>query len=186
MTRESAPKGAPQNDSVSTTNGEFTSDLDQARLLLAAPADVLARLFEKVEALHRHRRINPELRRNIVRVAEKVAPALVEQLKLELDEATPAAVLEAHQTELIPDRPALGAFPRRDTLDAPLISEWLTEDPTRFRGVVYEVGRFCKDDRRVVESVLALAEQLGIDGHLAADIIGCALRDTRHPQAAAQ
>jgi hypothetical protein len=163
------------------------TDLDQDRALLAAPADVLARLFEMTEALAKHRRIDPQLRRDIVRVAEKVAPALVEQLERELDEATPAAVLEAHEHELIEDRPALGAFPRRDTLAAPLLAEWLTEDPTRLRGVVYEVGRFCKDDRRVVETVLALAEQLGIDGHLAANIIGCALRDTRHPhQAAAQ
>lgn len=185
MTREGAPQGAPQT--VSTTNKEFTGDLDDARSLLAAAPDVLARLFEKVEALHRRRRIDPNLRRDILRVAATAAPALVEQLKLELDEATPPAVLEAHEHELIPERPALGAFRRRDTLDAPLISEWLTEDPTRLRGVVYEVGRFCKDDRRVVETVLALAEQLGIDGHLAANIIGCALRDTRHPhQAVAQ
>ena len=186
MTRESAPKGAPQNDTVSTTCEDFTSDLDQARALLAAPADVLARLFEKVEALHRHRRIDRELRRDILRVAGRIDPALVEQLKLELDEATPAAVLEAHQAELIPDRPALGAFPRRDTLEAPTVDKWLREDPRRLGGVVHEVARFCRDDRRVVESVLALAESLGLNLHLAADIIGCALRDTRHPQAAAQ
>jgi hypothetical protein len=161
-------------------------DLDVARALLAAPYDVLARVWERLDALAKHRKIDFELRRRILRVAEKVAPTLVEQLELELDVAAPAAVLAAHQTELIPDRPALGAFPAASKMTAPSIDAWIIEDPTRLRGVVAEVARFCKDDRRVVESVLVLADQLGIDQHLAGSIIGPALRDVRHPKAAAQ
>jgi hypothetical protein len=158
-------------------------DLDQARALLDADPDVLAQLWAKVDALAKHRRIDRELRRNILRVAEKVEPTLVEQLKLELDEATPAAVLGAHP-ELVEDRPALGAFPRRDSIEAPTVDEWLKEDPRRLRGVVFEACRFTKDDRRVAEGVLSLAETLGLDLHLAADIVGYALRDARYPQAA--
>jgi hypothetical protein len=147
---------------------------------------VLEALWAKINELAEHRKIQPELRRDLLRVAAKVDPDLVPQLKRELDEVVPSAVLEAHQDELIPDRPAFGAFPRRDTIEAPTVDEWLKEDPIRLRGVVLEVARFCKDDRRVVESVLALAERLGIDPRLAGDIIGPALRDVRHPWAAAQ
>jgi hypothetical protein len=163
-----------------------SAGLDQARAVLDAPPEVLERLWQTVSALAAHRKVDPELRRDLLRVAAKVAPNLVPQIKKELDEAVPSAVLEAHQDQLVLDRPSLGAFPRRDTLEAPTVDEWLKEDPRRLRGVVLEVARFCGDDRLVVESVLGLAETLGVDGHLAADIIGYALRDARHPQAVVQ
>ncbi len=161
-------------------------DLDQARAVLDGPPGPLEALWAKIDALAKHRKIQPELRRDILRVAEKVDPALAERLEDELDEAVPAAVLEAHAHELIEDRPSLGAFPRRDTLEAPTVAEWLREDPRRLRGVVFEMARFCRDNRRVAEGALSLAEALGIDGHLAADITGYALRDARQPQAAAK
>jgi hypothetical protein len=160
-------------------------DRDLARQLLAAEPDVLARLWEKVNALAEHRRIDRGLRDDLLRVAGRLDPALATQLERELDEFLPAVVLAAHADELIEDRP-LGAFPRRDSVEAPTVEEWLIEDPRRLRGVVREVARFCTDDRRVVESVLALAESLGIDPRVAGDIIGPALRDVRHPWAAAQ
>jgi hypothetical protein len=80
----------------------------------------------------------------------------------------------------------LGAFPRRDTIEALTAGEWLKEDPRRLRGVLFEACRFSKDDRAVVEGVLQLAENVGIDLRLAGDIVGAALRDARHPQAVAQ
>ena len=157
------------------------SDIDQARTILDGPPGPLEALWAKINELAEHRKIQPEVRRDILRVAEKVAPELVAQLKHEMDEAVPSAVLEAHQDELVPDRPTLGAFPRRDTLDAPTVEDWLREDPRRLRGVVFETARFSADDQRVVESVLGLAHSLGIDLKLAADIVGHALRDARHP-----
>jgi hypothetical protein len=162
------------------------ADVDQARALLDAEPDVLAKLWQQVDALWRHRAIDPELRVAILRVAQHVDPALVSQIERELDEATPAAVLEAHQDELIEDRSTLGAFPRRDAIEVPTVSEWIAEDPRRLRGVVFEACRFTSDDRRVAEGVLSLAGTLGIDLHLAADIVGYALRDARHPEAVAK
>ena len=129
----------------------------------------------------RHRKIQPELRRDLLRVAERVDPDLAERLKDELDEAVPAAVLEAHWRELVPDRAALGAFPRRDCIEAPTASELLTEDPLRLRNVTLEVARFTKDDRLVAESVLSLAEQLGIDPELAVDVVTHGLMDAARP-----
>jgi len=161
-------------------------DVDQARALLAAPPEVLEQLWQKVDALAQHRKVDPELRKDILRVAKRVCPALGAQLEREFDVAVPAAVLEAHQHELIENRPALGAFPRRDTIEAPTAAEWLTEDPRRLRGVVFEIARFTKDDRLVAESAVKLADTLGIELHLAGDIIAAALRDARHPQAVAQ
>ena len=154
--------------------------------MLDGPPGALEALWAKVEELARHRKIQPELRRDILRVVEQVAPDLVPQLKRELDEAVPAAVLEAHAHELIEDRATLGAFPRRDTIEALTAGEWLKEDPRRLRGVLFEACRFSKDDRAVVEGVLQLAENVGIDLRLAGDIVGAALRDARHPQAVAQ
>jgi hypothetical protein len=147
---------------------------------------VLARLFEKVDALARHRKIDPDLRAAIVRVAEGVDPNLAGQLARELDEATPAAVLAGHAGELIEDRPSLGAFPARDKPSDFSIENWLREDPRRLRGVTLEVCRFTNDNRVVVEGVLQLAEAIGIELRLAGDIIGSALREARHPEAVAR
>jgi hypothetical protein len=164
----------------------MTGDIDQARALLEGAPDVLAKLWLKVDELWRHRRIDPELRRDILRVAAKIAPALVGQLEDELDEAVPAAVLEAHWRELIPDRPTLGAIPGPGRLTAPSIEDWLREDPRRLRGVVLEAARFCADDRRVVEGALSLAFELEINLSLAGDIVGQALIDARHERTVAK
>jgi hypothetical protein len=164
----------------------MNTDVDQARALLAGSPDVLANLWLKVDELWRHRQLDPQLRRDILRVAEKVGPDLVAQLKLELDEAVPASVLEAHAHELIPDRPALGAFPSPDRLAAPSIEDWFRQDPRRLRGVVLEAARFCADDRLVVEGALSLAFKLEIDLSLAGDIVGHALIDARHERTVAK
>lgn len=162
------------------------ADLAQARAILDAPPAVLEALWQKVTDLAKHRRIDPGLRSDILRVAEQVDPDLVEQLKHEMDEAVPSAVLEAHQDELIPDRLTLGAFPMAGKLPAPSIEEWLREDPRRLRGVLIEASRFCRDDRQLVESTLQLAKDVGIDLKLAADVVSHALMDARQPQAVAR
>jgi hypothetical protein len=161
-------------------------DIEQARALLDAGPDVLAQLWLKVDALAKHRKVDPELRGAILNMAAKIDPSLVAQTERELDEAVPAAVLEAHQAELVEDRPALGAFPRRDTLNTPTADEWLREDPRRLRGVALEAGRFCCDNRSVAQGVLQLAENLGIDLQLAGDIVAQALIDSRHHSAVAK
>jgi hypothetical protein len=171
---------------VPTTEHKNDGELDRARIILESPPDVLALLFEKVDALARHRKIDPELRAAIVRVAEGVDPDLAGQLARQLDEVTPAAVLAGHARDLIEDRPSLGAFPAQDRLPDSSIENWLREDPRRLRGVTLEVCRFNSDNRLVVEGVLQLAEALGIELRLAGDIVGSALRDARHPEAVAR
>ncbi len=187
MTRQRAPESAPYQTGLgSSDQGQNTSDLDQARALLASPPDVLARIFEIVDALARHRKIDPELRVDILRVAEHVAPGLVEQLEEELDIATPGVVLEAHWHELIEDRPALAAFPRADNITAPSIEDWFREDPRRLRGLVFEAYRFSTDEKLIVAGVLELAFRIGIDRQLAVDITTHALIDARHHEAVAR
>jgi hypothetical protein len=80
----------------------------------------------------------------------------------------------------------MGGFPTAGKLAAPSIEAWLREDPSRLRGVLGEASRFCKDDRRVVEGVLQLAKDAGIDLKLAGDVVRHALMDARQPQAMAQ
>ena len=186
--REAAPdlaSGTTADTLVSTTGEENSTD--HARALLDDPdPNAIARLWEQVEDIWRHRKIDPGLRSDILRVAAKIDPTLGAQLEREMDKAVPSAVLAAHQAELIPDRPALGAFPRSDKLAATSIDAWLVEDPLRLRGVVIEACRFCRDDRLVVTAVMQLAEQLGIDLELAKGVVCHALIDARRPQAAAK
>jgi hypothetical protein len=77
------------------------------------------------------------------------------------------AELRDHWRERIPDRVALGAFPRRDTLEAPTATEIYTEDPSRLVAFVVEVRRFCGDELRVVEVAADFASKLGIPDDLA-------------------
>jgi len=184
-----APGSAPRAlAKTNPTKGKVTRDLDQARAILASPPDVLARIFEIVDALARHRKIDPELRVDILRVAEHVAPGLVEQLECELDIATPAAVLEAHQAELIEDKPTLGAFPSPDKMSAPSVEQWFVEDPKRLRGLVLESYRFGGDEKLIVEAAVGFAYRLGIDLRLATDVVRHALIDARarHDEAVAR
>jgi hypothetical protein len=113
-------------------------DLYQERTILDAPPGVLEALWQKVNDLAKHRKIQPELRRSILRVAAQVDPTLAEQISRELDEAVPGAVIEAHQDELIPNKPTLGAFPSPAKLEGASLEGWLREDPRRLRGVVFE------------------------------------------------
>ncbi len=179
MTRETAPEGGSQISSPET----IEDDLTRARTLLDGQhLDAIETLWRQVDALWRHRRIDPELRADILRVATRIAPELVEQIEVELDIATPAVVLEAHFNELIEDRPTLGAFPTQNTLEAPSVEEWLKADPTRLRGVVLEMCRFTRNDRQVVTAVITLAERLGIALELAKDVVTHALIDARRPE----
>ncbi len=155
------------------------TDIDQARAILDSDPDILERLWQKVDDLAKHRRIDPELRADILRVAEQIDPALAEQLERELDLAAPAVVLAAHEDELVPNRPTVGAFPPADNITAPSIEDWFREDPTRLRGLVLEASRFTTDEKLVVEGVLELAFRIGIDRQLAVDVTTHALIDSR-------
>ena len=55
------------------------------------------------------RRIDPELRETIARRCAQLAPSVAGPILAELDELSPALVLEGHFEALVPDRPTLGA-----------------------------------------------------------------------------
>jgi hypothetical protein len=80
---------------------------------------------------------------------------------------------------VIADRPALGAFPRRDNLEAPTATEWLSEDPSRLAAVVAEMSRFTADEAKVARTSLELAERLGIDENLAVEVVAEGIRQAR-------
>ena len=73
-------------------------------------------------------------------------------------------------------RPALGAFPRRDTPDAPSVDQWLRDDPRRLAGVIVEAARFTDDLKCIVVGVTNLADRVGIDEEEADKIIAAAIR----------
>jgi hypothetical protein len=81
--------------------------------------------------------------------------------------------------ERVPAKPALGAFPRRRSLEDHLPTEWLLEDPQRLAGVVVEMRRFCADEVRVTEAAAELARRLEIDDEVAIEAIAQGISQAR-------
>lgn len=109
--------------------------------------------------------------------AEDLAHLLA--LKREEERRTAAARAEARARVLDQsDRPALGAFPRREK-EGPSVEEWLRAEPSRLVGVVREMRRFSSDEARVVAAVLALADSAGIEEGLTDRIVGGAITSCR-------
>ncbi|MCU1490716.1 MAG: hypothetical protein JWM85_2121 [Acidimicrobiaceae bacterium] len=79
-----------------------TIDLDQ-------PDDVL-RLWAEARRVSEHRKVEPALRIDLVRLAIAADPAVSDEVLAALDRVTPAAVLEAYFAELVPDRSTIGAY----------------------------------------------------------------------------
>lgn len=145
-------------------------------------ADELLTLWSRVEDAKRLKAVDPDLRLAIVkRCAFIKNRTAAEAIRGELEEFHPALVLENHWRELIPNRPALGsirgAFPRRDVPEIPTPEDWIKDDPRRLVRVVHEMSRFTDDLKVITESVLALADSLGIDEEFADRVICSALRD---------
>jgi hypothetical protein len=171
------------------------------------PSD-LQRVVEEHEAYVALRRTDPELRKSLLKLASRMPTEEGDEIRQALEVSPPAAVLASFFDQLYavslamaPQRepapqvvaPVSEPAPQKsveETLTAFVrgpIEAWLIEDPRRLRGVVLEACRFSKNDRRVVEGVLTLANSLGIELRLAGDIVASALRDARrHPQKVAQ
>lgn len=137
------------------------------------------KVWNEIERRHAARTVDPELRRSILARLGDIDPAVADEIRQELGEMAPAVVLQAHLEELVPDKQALGAFPRRETLEAPTATEWLAEDPRRLAGVVREMSRFTTDRRLVVAAVLDLADAVGIEQGLADRIVCGALKSLK-------
>lgn len=131
-----------------------------------------------VQRLREHQAIDPELRATILRRIDeavaigRITEAQGDAIRAELDEAVPAAVLNAHWREITPglDRPTIGAFPRRER-QAPDIAQWYRDDPRRLLAHMREVSRFTQDEDRILEAVAAFAERVGIPDDVAEDVL---------------
>lgn len=173
MTRGSAPrKGASSIDA-------HQHDRDQTTASAMSPGEVEL-LWQEHERLHLLRTADPEARRAIRDRLPSLPPELAAEIEAELEQVRPAVVLHAHWKELVLDRPALGAFPRRDTLAAPIAAEWLGEDPGRLVWVVREMARFGHPDwHRIAEAVAAIADGADIAEAVADPLIAGAIRALR-------
>ncbi|MHB1845328.1 MAG: hypothetical protein ACYCWW_10910 [Deltaproteobacteria bacterium] len=179
MTREAGPKARLQIPAPQPDPPKFNAwELSQLS------ADDLARLWDAARRVHQARSVDPELRAALLgRLDELEDRDLAERVRAELDEAAPAAVLEAHWPEIVPNRPALGtfagAFPRRNRVVVPTASEWIADDPERLAGVVAEMARFSSDWRAIADATAKLADQAGIAEDVADAVIVQALRAAR-------
>jgi hypothetical protein len=145
VTRESGPKAAPKIPPARTIEANDSSavlvDLDS---LTAEDLDHLRAIKRREEQAERDR-LDQEL-------AER-------------------AELRDNWREVIPDRPALGAFPRRDRVVAPTGDELIVDDPHRLANVVVEMLRFTTDEAKVISAAALYAANLGIEDPVAESAI---------------
>jgi hypothetical protein len=143
----------------------------------------LESLWRELERRHAIRNADPKLRAAVIRRTNaaladgRLDESGAAEIQAEIDKALPAVVLEAHFGELVSDCPALGAYARRSSPEAPTADERLREDPERrLSNVVQEMRCFGDELQRIIEAALDLADRLGIDELQADDIVAAALR----------
>jgi hypothetical protein len=148
----------------------------------------LESVWHELQRAHAIQTADPELRRNIERAVTialndgRLTEDQATEISVELETTVPPVVLEAHWRELIPNRPAPGAFPRHEAGAAPDLGEWYRADPTRLCGLVAEMGRFSSDLKLIAASTLDAADKLGIPEDVADRIVSDALRALNHEQ----
>ena len=149
--------------------------------LSALSAADIEHIWWEIKRAHDFANADPELRKDITHAltaaldAGQIDESRALEIDVMLESAVPAVVLEQCWRELIPNKPALGAFPRRDPAPAPDIDEWYRIDPTRLSGLVQEMGRFTTDIKGIAVAVLDSADKFGIPEDQADRIISEAL-----------
>jgi len=72
----------------------------------------LERAWSELERVRAIRAIDPPLREAILRHVDRLEPAVAEPIRIALDQAHPEVVLAAYFTDIVPNRPTIGAFMR--------------------------------------------------------------------------
>ena len=145
-----------------------------------SPSDI-EHLWWEMRRAHDFANADPELRTDITRAINaaldtgRIDECRALEIEVMLESAVPAVVLEQCWRELIPNKPALGAFPRRELGPAPDLGEWYRADPTRLYGLVTEIGRFTSDLKLIAASALDTADKFGIPEDVADQIVSDAL-----------
>jgi hypothetical protein len=139
------------------------------------PADV-ERVWAELERAHAARRTDPELRQAILcHVDEALADGRLtdkeaSQIRRQLDEQHPGVVLESWWRKIVKDRPALGVFRRRIRETWPSTKRWIADDPRRLIDVMGEMGRFSRDEVRILDASGELADRAQIPDDEAQDV----------------
>jgi len=150
-------------------------------------------LVAELRRRHLPREADPKLYADLGRTIDKalaenrITADSAARMRKELDEISPAAMLESNFHELIENRPTIGhyrrAFPRRDRVEIPNVSDWIATDPDRLRGVIAESARFSSDWLAIAENATKLADAAGIPEDVANGIIVDAIRSVRRARA---
>jgi hypothetical protein len=172
-----APPALPA-PAARAVRGKVVIDLDDA--------DSIARAWSEIERVLAVRATDPELRVALASATDRalaagrIDEATADRIRAELDEATPAVVLEAHSDELIEDRP-LGEVSPPPTRPVILVADELRarlrENPGNLRHVVAFARGITTDTRHLVELSLAVSDAAGIDRDVAEKIILVELRE---------
>ena len=153
-------------------------DLDDIAGLESAVAEL--------DRVHRIRQADPDLRANIMRALDKaveigrLSEGDADLIRAELDDAEPAVVLEAHWSELVPDRAAAGAFTRRECDTAPnavaVVSQRVVDDPVTWLGYLVDTGLGLFDKPETIANVvLTVALRAGMPVDMAKSAVRQAL-----------
>ena len=101
-----------QSTRVSQVSAGTTTPAEEGRWVKLDDVAGLERAVAELERLRYLREIDPPLREAILVRLGKLNPPHTREIRAALDEMLPAAVLMSYWRELIPDRPALGAYRR--------------------------------------------------------------------------
>jgi len=150
-------------------------------VLDALGPDEVLRLWEYVRRQRALQNVDPELREALLGRCALIAPELAATICAELEVAAPAAVLEAHWQEMIPNVAAIGAFraarqsPKGQSLRG-ATAAWIREDPARLAQIVRRTAAATDNIRIVAEVAFEAAEEAGISSRDAKPVIVEALR----------
>ena len=156
-------------------------------------AEDVERLWRRLQSQHAAQNADPELHANVARAVDRalsegrITAAKAEEIRAELRRSHPRAVLCGYLRDIVPNRPALGAVPRRERVKAPDLAELLRRDPARqVPNLMDEMGRFTRDEDRILQAISDLCERAGIADGLAESAAVEGLRQLRASWAQAE
>jgi len=104
--------------------------------------------------------------------AGRITQTEADSIRRDLDLMHPGIVADAWVKKLMPNRKALGAFPRRERpIDRTPVVTYVAENPRRLIPVVREMARFGHDETTTLQAAADLASAAGIPDEIAEPIL---------------
>ena len=104
--------------------------------------------------------------------AGRITQTEADSIRRDLDLMHPGLVAEAWVKKLMPNRKALGAFPRHERpIDRTPVVTYVAENPRRLLPILLEMARFGHDETKTLQAAADLATAAGIPDDVAEPIL---------------